>query len=364
MKPTFFKGVALGAVICFLMLAATAALGGTGVGDVFNLGEANTVDATSSLSGTVDNNPQLRIVNDGAAGPGIRAFSTTDRGVFGRHQGSTGTLPGVEGLTSSTDPNAVALQGTLPANADPSEMAVRGSGGNGIGVFGQHGASTGDAPGVLGFTASISPNGAGVVAKNSGGGPALNAIVTDNTVPPLSVNSTAEVANLNADELDGKDSSSFLSAAPGAVGSNSLATGAVTNSKVAPDVIRHVAYNVSRTSGGNASFWNFGSMQLFATCYSQYGVSLGISNHSSGQSMRENFSWVDTGNAAHDKQVLLPHNTSASPMVKVSNGSGTGSFVAWLGSQTVTGTFTYFADANHCEFYANPVQAGPNQNQN
>ena len=90
----------------------------------------------STLTGTVDNNPELRVVNDGAAGPGIRGFSTNDRGVFGRHMGTTGIAPGVEGLTSSTDPNAVALQGTLSSNADPTAVAVRGSGGPGTGVLG------------------------------------------------------------------------------------------------------------------------------------------------------------------------------------------------------------------------------------
>jgi hypothetical protein len=51
MKLTFVKGVVLGAVTSMLTLAATAALAGTGVGAVFNLGKTNKVNATSTLTG-------------------------------------------------------------------------------------------------------------------------------------------------------------------------------------------------------------------------------------------------------------------------------------------------------------------------
>jgi len=48
---------------------------------------------------------------------------------------------------------------------------------------------------------------------------------------PFSVNSATKVANLNADKLDGQDSSSFLLNGSGTVGSTNLADGAVTPAK-------------------------------------------------------------------------------------------------------------------------------------
>jgi hypothetical protein len=51
MKATFLKGVALGSAVSLMTLAATAAFAGTGVGNVFNLGESNRVNARSQLAG-------------------------------------------------------------------------------------------------------------------------------------------------------------------------------------------------------------------------------------------------------------------------------------------------------------------------
>ena len=62
MKPTF-KGIVLGATTGVLTLAATAALAGTGIGGVFNLGVDNTVDGQTQLRGNTGGNPQLRVNN-------------------------------------------------------------------------------------------------------------------------------------------------------------------------------------------------------------------------------------------------------------------------------------------------------------
>jgi hypothetical protein len=74
MRFSFFKGVALGAAVSVVTIAATAAFAGTGVGGVFNLGKTNTVDATTALSGTV-RGAQLDVSNSatgkGATGIGI-----------------------------------------------------------------------------------------------------------------------------------------------------------------------------------------------------------------------------------------------------------------------------------------------------
>jgi hypothetical protein len=71
---SFFKGVAFGAIACVVVLSASAALAGTGVGAVFNLGTANTVNSSTLLQGTT-RGQQLRVVNSatgsGVAGVGI-----------------------------------------------------------------------------------------------------------------------------------------------------------------------------------------------------------------------------------------------------------------------------------------------------
>src|SRR5438445_12554476 len=152
MKPTFFKGVALGGVTCFVMLAGTAALAGTGVGDVFNLGQTNTVDQRSTLTGNAGTAPELAVENTGT-GPAIRGDSVDGRGLLGRHQGTAGTGAGVTAETASTDPGGVAMR-----------------------------------------------------AQNTGAGPALNLLVANGSAPPFMVNSSTKVDGLNADLLDGLDS--------------------------------------------------------------------------------------------------------------------------------------------------------------
>jgi len=53
MTLTFFKGVVLGAVTSTLVLGAAAALAGTGVGDVFNREQTNTVDRSSKRAASL-----------------------------------------------------------------------------------------------------------------------------------------------------------------------------------------------------------------------------------------------------------------------------------------------------------------------
>jgi len=165
----------LAACAAALGLAATAALAGNGIGDVFNLGVANTVDATSSLSGNPGANPELRVTDTGATGAGIRGDAQSGSGLVGTS---------VSGIGAS------------------------GQSQTGIGVNGLHSATTGTNPGVQGATSSTDPKAAGVVGKNLNGGPGLSAVVKAGA-PPLAVNSTGKVANLNSDLLDGIDSDGF-----------------------------------------------------------------------------------------------------------------------------------------------------------
>jgi hypothetical protein len=70
--------VGLAVVLALVVGLASAALAGTGVGAVFNLGKTNSVNATSTLKGTLDNNPMLKIINSGA-GPALNLQVPSDK---------------------------------------------------------------------------------------------------------------------------------------------------------------------------------------------------------------------------------------------------------------------------------------------
>jgi hypothetical protein len=127
-------------------------LGGVGfaaTGGNFRLGRMNTTDDQTSLTGAAPN-PQLRVEN-----------TSMD-----------GNARGVVGLISSAS-------------------------------------ATAGSAGLLGATAATDPGSAGVVAQNTGGGPALKAVVNQGAAP-LTVNSSTKVTNLNADKLDGLNSTQFV----------------------------------------------------------------------------------------------------------------------------------------------------------
>ncbi len=70
MRATLLKGTALGMVVGALTLTATAAFAGTGIGAVLDLGRGSSVNASTVLQGST-NDQQLRIVNTNA---GSRAY--------------------------------------------------------------------------------------------------------------------------------------------------------------------------------------------------------------------------------------------------------------------------------------------------
>ena len=166
------RAALLGALAAALVLTTTTALAGSGVGGVFNLGTANTVDAQTTLSGNPGANPLLRLTGAGTAAT-IRA----DAG------------------------SGIAINGISTSGTGQSGQST-----SGHGLSGFHVGATGSTSGVYGQTNSTDPGSAGVTGRNLSGGPGLQSIVTGNTVPPLKVNSSAKVANLNADLLDGFDS--------------------------------------------------------------------------------------------------------------------------------------------------------------
>jgi hypothetical protein len=139
----------LGAAAAALGLVTTTALAGSGVGGVFNLGVTNTVDAPTVLSGNPGANAQLRLMNKGT-GAALRAESGNGVGI----NGSSATGTGQFGQSQT-----------------------------GIGLLGAHTSTTGTNPGVQGQTASTNPLAAGVVGRNTGGGPGLRAVVSADAPP-------------------------------------------------------------------------------------------------------------------------------------------------------------------------------------
>jgi len=161
-----------GATIAALGLSA-AALGGSGIGGIFNLGQTNTVDATSSLVG-------------------ISANSMLDV----RNNGTGANSNGIVGRTAST------LAPALAGIAGGSGIGARGTSASGSGLYGQSTSGIG----VRAIAAGSNPS---LKATNTGTGPA-GAFEVGSGVTPFTVNSSTKVANLNADKLDALDSTDFL----------------------------------------------------------------------------------------------------------------------------------------------------------
>jgi hypothetical protein len=180
------------------LLALFVALGGTtyaAVGSPLILGQANTADnATTKLSGT-NAGAMLDVFNGNTT-------ATAANGIIGRTASAT----------------AAAVVGTSAAGG----AGVQGVSSSGSGLYGK---ST-SGPGVYGQSSSgpgarlISTGGNGVFAtsqgpyaavraQNTSTGPAA-AFVTDPSAAPFTVTSSRRVVNLDADQLDGLESTDFL----------------------------------------------------------------------------------------------------------------------------------------------------------
>jgi hypothetical protein len=70
MRTRFLKGVLLVAIVSAATVVSTAALAGTGIGGVFNLGSTNSTNASTVLQGSTAGQ-QLRVVNNAATGTGV-----------------------------------------------------------------------------------------------------------------------------------------------------------------------------------------------------------------------------------------------------------------------------------------------------
>lgn len=163
MRGDILKGAVVGAVSAVLVVSAATALAGTGVGKIFNLGKANSVNKTSYLSGSTSGR-MLWVTNNGS-GPALGLSVKPGHPPF-----TVNSTVKVSGL------NADSLDGI-------------------------------DSSCFINGTASSTQK-----VNNSGPGAALSLQVQPGQ-PPFEVNSAEKVANLNADSLDGIDSADLMQGA-------------------------------------------------------------------------------------------------------------------------------------------------------
>jgi len=159
---SFLKGALVGGTAAAVLAGGTV-LAGTGIGGVFNLGQANTVTAKTTLTGGVGGDAQL-VVNNTSTSAGSGAI----RGVGGTsypaiYGANTGTGPGLQASSA----HGTGLRVSNNSATLPSAYVSNASGGPGIRI------------------------------DTTGGG------------APLVVNSSTKVANLNADLLDGLNAGAF-----------------------------------------------------------------------------------------------------------------------------------------------------------
>jgi hypothetical protein len=140
-------GPLAGACVTALALVTASALAGSGVGDVFNLGQTNTVDAESILNGNAGGNPQLRVQNTSGAS---NAFGVLGRITSGSPAAQSA---GVRGINSGTTANGYGIWGTHQAS--------------GIGVYG----TANDGTGIKGVSTTSNPkSGTGVYGSSAATG--------------------------------------------------------------------------------------------------------------------------------------------------------------------------------------------------
>jgi hypothetical protein len=239
------------------VLALFVALGGVGMaatGDNFILGQPNSADQTTALNSGVTTGPALQVTNSAnkpaarfITNAGIAPFlvdrsirvtnlnadwldglnstqflrNTVPLSLTGSIAGggviagkNTGEGNGLQGTT--TNANASGVYGENTSGFGGYGVAGRSNTGQGIGLYGEA-LGGGNARGV----AALSNGSAGtILATNTGGGPALQ---LQSSGPPMSVDSSAKVANLNADKLDGLDSTDVVTGVYGSGGGRVIA---------------------------------------------------------------------------------------------------------------------------------------------
>jgi hypothetical protein len=119
MRGDLLKGVVLGSIVSTVVLLAASAMAGTGVGAVFNLGKANTVNAQSTLKGATSGS-NLQITNTGSGGAlGINVGAGKPPIVVNSNAGVAKNLNAakVDGRSVLTFSKLVATNTTTPQKA-------------------------------------------------------------------------------------------------------------------------------------------------------------------------------------------------------------------------------------------------------
>jgi hypothetical protein len=136
-----------------LVLAVPTVASASHAGPVY-LGDENLSTSITSIR-AVTNGPAFYATNEWANGIAAISYATVGIGVYGIHQATGGSAPGLRGDTNSTAVFGVGVEGVVTSMAPgASSAAVRGrnngTGSNGVGVWGSHNGSgvgvSGEAP--------------------------------------------------------------------------------------------------------------------------------------------------------------------------------------------------------------------------
>jgi hypothetical protein len=207
-----------GAAGAALVLTTATALAGSGIGGIFNLGQGNSVNAQTALSGTTNAGAQLRVDNASTSAGTI--------GVLGRMSSSSATADsaGVRGVNLSSGSGVYGTsssgkgvwghttsgQGVYgDAAAGPSGIGVKGFSPDHIGVFAQ--SNTGVA------LAAVAGTGNGVAADFSGKVDVHGRIVSI-AIVDISGTSTPNVNDANLFEVNNTSPRTITSLTGGVTG--------------------------------------------------------------------------------------------------------------------------------------------------
>jgi len=344
--------------------------------------------ATASFSGS--NSSQILNVTQNGAGLGI--FSS-----------NVAPLAAIYGTSSNA--SGVGVQGFNTASTGGTAMSAATNSIGGIALFAANGATSGNSLGIFAQTNSL--NGTALFATNTAGGTAAkfggpvnvagNTSVTGNVsstgqlistvatgTAPLSVNSTTQVANLNASLLGGQSASAFATTGSNMFSGNQTVTGNLTATGVVTGSSYQIGSNLFAfgSYGNSNAFLGFaGNTKTTGCCNTAGGVAAlfsnttGSSNTASGvaalfsnttgnsnTAMGDSALYLNTGNdntasgvAALNSNTIGCCNTGSGAIALYSNSIGTGNTaegyaaLSYATGSNNTGLGTYAGNATSAQ---------------